>query len=286
MATGLRWLVASQGDAKHIGWAHPLVACVVYYLAVVPASWWASVWLGGTASGGRGDSGGDQGVTGYELGYWPGVCKGLVAYLAVLLGSRLVTKGSVVLYEFMWGCNVALVLGALAGATGNALLLAGAVVSVAVDQVMWYVDIAAYVITGSFPIGVAKYLIWPTTGWVQRATSGHHLAFIPLALWMLGEAQTGFPPGTFALSIVVLVVEGGATRLLAPFSIVYPSRPPLMLNINLTHECWTDVPFALLHIADGASFLPAMAWLVTVWSSTNAICYAVLLAIESVVYGV
>jgi hypothetical protein len=45
-----------------------------------------------------------------------------------------------------------------------------------------YVDVAAWVLTGRFPIGVAKYLTWPETSWARRLTSTHHVWFMPFCI--------------------------------------------------------------------------------------------------------
>ena len=258
---GITWLMAdgtSGGplSGKFRTWSHAVTACMVYYATVCIVGTWGVV--------------GVTSPTG--LAPLPSMGWVLWGYVGIMVVSRVPVKGSLVFYELMWGCNVALVLAGYGAFVGHAGLISASLVSVCVDQVMWYVDVGAWVAGYGFPIGVAKYITHPDTGNIQLATSGHHLAFIPCCLAMMGEFA--FPQGTFAASVWLLVLEGIGARLLSP----------AVLNINLSRSCWKDVPFSLLHLADNAPFLPAMAWLVFVWSSTNALCYSFLCLVHSVLY--
>ena len=66
-----------------------------------------------------------------------------------------------VLYEYCWLCNVTLWLGALALYSGRPILASALCTTVGIDQLLWYVDCVGYTLLGKFPVGVAKYLIWP-----------------------------------------------------------------------------------------------------------------------------
>jgi len=66
-----------------------------------------------------------------------------------------------ILYEYCWLCNVSLWMGAWALYTGRPILASALCVTVGIDQLLWYVDLAGYALTGKFPVGVAKYLTWP-----------------------------------------------------------------------------------------------------------------------------
>ncbi len=38
------------------------------------------------------------------------------------------------------------------------------------------------------------------------------------------------------------------------------------MNVNLTHECWKDVPIRLLHVTDGACAGLHLPFLVCMWA--------------------
>ena len=174
---------------------------------------------------------------------------------------------------------------------------------------MWYVDLGGFLVTGKCPIGVAKYLFWPETPLIKKVTCGHHVWFLPVCLWALCRTGGGgaFPPWSFALSEVVLLVEAVVSRALVPFEIVFHtadadedrkrgrkgSPPPasapavdevVYMNINLTHECWKDVTILpLLHVADHTHWAPSFAWLMIVWGTLNLPCFGLLALILRVV---
>ena len=46
-----------------------------------------------------------------------------------------------------------------------------------------YIDIGVFLVKGKFPVGVAKYIIWPETSKLRLLTTFHHLWFLPVCLW-------------------------------------------------------------------------------------------------------
>jgi hypothetical protein len=78
-----------------------------------------------------------------------------------MIGSRYTENGSVAIYEFLWACNQALLVGVFAMIFEDSHLLRATIVVVSVDQLLWYIDILGYIFTKKFVIGVAKYIIWP-----------------------------------------------------------------------------------------------------------------------------
>jgi hypothetical protein len=78
-----------------------------------------------------------------------------------MITSRFAENGSVAIYEFLWACNQALLVGAFAMVVQDSHLLRASIVLVSVDQLLWYVDIVGYLFKRKFIIGVAKYIIWP-----------------------------------------------------------------------------------------------------------------------------
>lgn len=78
-----------------------------------------------------------------------------------MMTSRFIENGSVAIYEFLWACNQALLVGTFAMIVQNSHLLRASIVLVSIDQLLWYVDLVGFMIKRKFVIGVAKYIIWP-----------------------------------------------------------------------------------------------------------------------------
>lgn len=50
---------------------------------------------------------------------------------------------------------------------------------------LWYIDVLGYIFFKKFFIGVAAFLKWPSTPFIKKITTTHHIWFIPLALAIL-----------------------------------------------------------------------------------------------------
>ena len=62
----------------------------------------------------------------------------LLAYIAVVMVVRLPSGGGpIVVYEMLWGCNVALVLAGVGMVTGRPLLVAAAMISISIGPVVF-----------------------------------------------------------------------------------------------------------------------------------------------------
>jgi hypothetical protein len=124
------------------------------------------------------------------------------------------------LYEYCWLCNVTLWMGALALYTHRPVLATAYCVTVGIDQLLWYVDILGYFLTGGrFVVGVAKYLIWPGNGhWTTRITCTHHLWTIPV---LLGAVRGRMHSATLPLSAIVMTTNVLLSRWMIPETIIY-----------------------------------------------------------------
>ena len=172
-------------------------------------------------------------------------------YLMILHSSRCFSLGLHYLGEILWGCNVSLLLAGVGIATNRPLMVGIAVCIVAVDQLCWYIDVIGYLFTRKFIVGVAKYMVQPTTTWVHFLTGTHHLWFIPLCIFWLTTHQ-GIPPGSYWGSVSVTSIIALAARVFTPYSIrcgAY-SKDVRVWNINLAYEFYEDVQIAPLHILD------------------------------------
>ena len=97
----------------------------------------------------------------------------------------------------------------------------------------------------TFPIGVAKYVTWPTTPWYTKFTCTHHLWTIPLIFYSCKESIHWF---SFPLSICIVVNHVLLSRWLTPFYLKKEPNEMKYLNINLSHELWKDITFSFLQI--------------------------------------
>jgi hypothetical protein len=164
----------------------------------------------------------------------------LLVYVAFVFTARIVDAGLHNLYEMLWACNVAMVLGGVGLVSDRPRLVGAAWIMVSLDQTLWWIEVSMRVYRGanhpkrwvsqsagpSTPamiwvcsrlgltpcgqvIGVAKYLDDPYTTRMKFWTAWHHLWFFPLVLWALRD-HGYVPPGSYPLQVVLMTVLGGA----------------------------------------------------------------------------
>lgn len=150
---------------KHQGWLHPVVACIVhyfvYFLLIPPAHDFIVDYYYQHDLSAREA----RPVCAVDLHRTQNLTAVfLFAYSVVLLVSRLAKEPPgewALLYEYGWQCTISLPMGGWALLTNRPLLVVGLVIVVFTDQMLWYVDLVGYFLTGRFPVGVANYLTWP-----------------------------------------------------------------------------------------------------------------------------
>lgn len=155
-----------------------------------------------------------------------------------------------------------------------------------------------------FPVGVAKYITWPTTSWSTKFTCTHHLWTIPLILY----GCSGLHWASFLLSMCIVVCHVLLSRWLTPFTIYHPSvindkadggikgeiqtavdeQTMKYLNVNLSHELWKDITFPFLQIGydnpPTSLYLFRLLWR---WQVLNLLVFAlVLLPLSTLMFGV
>lgn len=170
---------------------------------------------------------------------------------------------------------MAMVTGAGALWVGADHVVAACAISVAIDQLMWFVDCAGYITTGRWPVGVAAYLSWPTTPAATKLTSTHHLWFLPLCLLSMDHPAALAPP-SFALSVAINAALAISARAMVPFQALDARGQLHYMNVNLTHECWRDVKVPALHWGDHRRWFLALPFLMLVWNTLNAPCWLLL----------
>ena len=228
---------------------------------------------------------GDRAFAAHAEYYHPAVAAGVLAYYVLLCASRWLESDSHVLYEMLWGCNIAMLLSVIAMLTNSPLLagIGGALVTI--DQMFWYIDCLGFLVLGcrKFPVGVAAYLQWPETALMKRLTAFHHLWFLPLLLWTLGWR---FPDYSFPLSVAMSAVLAVLGRFLTPFHCLLPKargapagepHKVLYLNINFGYTFWKDVKVGFLHAMDHRHPLAYIPYVVVVANAAlNFPAYCVL----------
>lgn len=236
-------------------------------------------------------------------------------YVSILFTARYLSSffaGSIrqhaVLYELTWMCNSTLVMGFICfGGLGNILhyvdenkkhqfmewicrrrplVVTACCVGVSIDQVLWYVDLFGRACTGKFLIGVAKYLTWKQTLWIDKLTCTHHLWTIPLFIYGAG-CELNY--NSYVLSSYVVTVQVLLSRWLTPHHIQIESKlshqnfqsDPTKyryLNVNLSHELWRDISFTFLQISkDSPSCSIYLFRLLWRWQLLNWVVFVVVL---------
>mmetsp|Transcript_7132 Transcript_7132/g.11915 ORF Transcript_7132/g.11915 Transcript_7132/m.11915 type:complete len:327 (+) Transcript_7132:87-1067(+) len=180
-----------------------------------------------------------------------------------------------VMYELTWLCNSTLLMGSITfgvfddGTATNwlfrrrPLIATACCIGVSIDQVLWYVDLLGYMVSGKFPVGVMKYLTWPQTLWIDRLTCTHHLWTMPLFIY---ASNNELELDSFKLSVCIVTIKVCLSRWLTPHCIQATkskdeggsggaaetnSDPQIYryLNVNLCHELWRDITFSFLQIS-------------------------------------
>ncbi|GBG30428.1 Hypothetical Protein FCC1311_066472 [Hondaea fermentalgiana] len=171
----------------------------------------------------------------------------LFVYVCILCISRSATSGAYYVCEILWACNSSMCMASLGMITQRPLLVGAATTMVSIDQIAWYIDCAGYLITGKFPIGVAKYLVSDELTRIQFWTSFHHLFFLPLCFYSL--RHIGMPNLSYPLCVLVTSALVCAARATTPYAVDEGDKVKTF-NINLAYEFWRDVELPLVHRMD------------------------------------
>lgn len=275
----IQWL-PQEGDKaqKHQEWAHPTAVYFIHYSIVTVAVFVGHDYLMAAAGNCVGpDMTEELRIRQHHSAIFAGT------YAVLQLCSRLWTTTShrtCVLYEGTWLCNSTLLVGSLALWLDRPTITAAFCVTVGIDQLLWYVDVLGYLLTGGklFVIGVAKYVTWPTTPWATRLTCTHHMWTLPLFLLYAAAPVT---TNSLILGAGIIVLHVSLSRLLTPFSIMGK-----YMNVNLSHELWKDIQIGILVINhDNPSALVYVFRLLWRWQGFNILVYFVLWKIQQWWFG-
>ena len=180
------------------------------------------------------------------------VARATLAYFIILLGVRYAETQHEAVYEMMWGCNVSMFHASIGVLIGHRLLVESAVTTVLIDQICWYVDTIGYILTGSFPVGVATYMTRSEVPVSKKATAFHHLWFLPLFLWCLWDREkSAVSTRSWVATVVLTSYLIIFCRIFVPFNVTRTSdETEIVLNVNLAYEFWDDIDIGFLHIFD------------------------------------
>lgn len=128
--------------------------------------------------------------------------------------SRFLENGPVALYELLWACNQCILVVAMGLLLENALLVRASLLIVSLDQLLWYVDLIGYLLIRKFPVGVAKYIIWPETSCIRLLTTFHHLWFLPAGFYFTSGKPYGW--NAYLLSLLMALLLPLIGRISAP----------------------------------------------------------------------
>ena len=199
-------------------------------------------------------------------------------YLVIMIATRVMENGVIALYEISWACNLCMAEVACGLLIQDGILVEAALITVSVDQILWYVDIAGFAVNRKFPIGVAKYMTWPETSNMRRLTSTHHLWFMPLIQYTLGKKVISYESFSFVLiNILVLEIIGRTT---IGREVKLSDKNSVYMNLNLSYELWKDVKIKFLEVFSKQPFFVYMPVLFVIWGGLSFICFHVIRGIQ------
>mmetsp|Transcript_4056 Transcript_4056/g.8155 ORF Transcript_4056/g.8155 Transcript_4056/m.8155 type:complete len:333 (-) Transcript_4056:146-1144(-) len=229
------------------------------------------------------------------------------APMAVVARLYTTEPTSVVWYEIPWLCNMTLAMGAWGLVTNRTSLALAYGLTVAIDQLLWYVDGLIYVTTGKTVVGVFRHMLLPTARWYHHLTTWHHVWTLPLLMVAATAASNAaseelevlrnetymyrYYRNIWLSSAVVMTLNVLSSRFLTPFAIVVKAPPEATndntnnppgrafvfyyyLNVNLSYEVWKDLSktISFLRIQDDRPSTPLYLWrLLSRWMFLNTV---------------
>ena len=150
---------------------------------------------------------------------FPGARWAALAWLALYLPSYAAAYGWL---NFLFLCNLGVMLTALGLWRGHALLLSSQALAAPVISLVWTVDVLARLVTGRHLYGGTAYMWDPQFPLFTRLLSCYHAAW-PAVLW-LALRRTGYDARGLPLQITLALLAVSAGRLAAPAA-----------NVNYAH---------------------------------------------------
>ncbi|KAF2070346.1 hypothetical protein CYY_008333 [Polysphondylium violaceum] len=170
-----------------------------------------------------------------------------VYYLAMMY-VRVEHRGLIGIADSIWLCNLAVIFGFVSIFVDNAYIMNIAVNCTFIVHLLWVIDVVTYFATGSFPLGNAEYISWPSITWGEILTTTHHAWFVPMCMICL-HRNGGYQDSVWFPGSMVLVVPVLSFSRYFPKIITLANGSTFYLNINMSHEWWSDMkgwPFSLI----------------------------------------
>jgi hypothetical protein len=169
-------------------------------------------------------------------------------WLLVYLPTYQIAYGTL---NFLFLCNIGVILTAIGLIARNRLLLSSQAVAAPVIALAWTIDAGWKLISGEFLFGATAYMWDPSYPWFARLLSLYHLGW-PLLLWWVLR-RVDYDPRGWWLQTMVAALAMLAGRLLVPAAD----------NVNFA---WTD-PFF------GRQLGPSPVHLLICWSLLSLLAY-------------
>eukprot|EP00434_Breviolum_minutum_P003192 symbB.v1.2.002810.t1/scaffold91.1/size338584/15 len=252
----------SKDDVKHQRASHACVVCTFLYVVMLLVGTGADALLA------------DDVLPSKKVSAWL-----LLLYWSWLVLLRLRCEtGSVAsdVYQLMFSCNFSMPMAAAAILLQRPVLLCAQGILVAIDQVLWYVDLLGYLFLGKLPVKVVGYLLWPSTPLSRRISCIHHVLFEPLVIYVGSQGQS-LPVGrAFLVALLQTIVCQAICRYTTPLEIQLANGEVSYLNINLCYECFRDVKVAWIRRYDRAKPAIYLPWMLWIWNGGNLLLFLIL----------
>ena len=187
-----------------------------------------------------------------------------LAWLAVYLPAYTFAYGAA---NFLFLCNLGVMLTAVALVAGNRLLLSSQAVAAPVIGLAWALDAGWRVVTGSFLFGGTAYMWDPQYPLFTRLLSLYHLGWPILVLYCVG--RKGYDRRGWPLQVAIAALAVGASRLAtAPAENVnFAFRDPFwnrqlgtpVIHLAAVILALGVVAYGITHLLIAARFPPADA---------------------------
>lgn len=172
-------------------------------------------------------------------------------------------------YNFLYFCDVALLLTLFGIWTESRLLISTQAVGILLGQTLWVIDFAAHALTGHGVTGMTGYMFNPNNTLFVRGLSSFH-GWMPFLLvylvWRLGYDRRAFAVQC-ALGVSLLLVS----YFFCPAPPAPRHDPSAAVNINYVHGLTDDAPQHWMHPALWLGLLCAAFPVVFYWPAHLAL---------------
>jgi hypothetical protein len=181
-------------------------------------------------------------------------------WLAVYLPSYAAAYG---LANFVFLCNLGVILTAVGVLTRSARLLSSQAVAAMVICLVWCLDAGGRVLSGRFLLGVTAYMWDPQYPLFTRLLSLYHVGWPVLLIFCLrrvGYDRRGYPLQAAVAAVALVLSRFAGPELNANFVFVDPlfgrAFGPAPVHLAVTFLALAGVIYGLTHLLLGATLPP------------------------------